>query len=463
MTETRTETIITSIETLIANRALQEGERLPSIRGFARKMGVSPSTVAEAYDRMVAEGQIYARRGSGFYVSNNLEPVSLSNLGPVLDREIDPFWVSRQSLDADETSLKPGCGWLPADQMPVEVMKRALRKTGRSEEALFADYGSTRGSLNLRRYLSRKYVEEGLAVSSDQILLTSSGTQAVDLVCRFLLQAGDTVLVDDPCYFNFQALLRAHKVSVKSVPMRPDGPDITLFEAALKTHKPKLYITNSAIHNPTGASLSPQVAHRLLNLAEAHSLVIIEDEIFADFEEETSLRLAVLDGLDRVIRIGSFSKTLSASVRCGHIAAKPDWIEALIDLQVATNFGGPSPLATELIYNAISDAGYRRHLSSLGQNLARQRREVAGRLEGLGIKPWLMPRGGFYLWCALPEGICSADLARLALEENVILAPGNVFSVTQSLSQFMRFNTSQMMSPELYEILEKSLKKFSSI
>ena len=461
MPETRAEKIVTSIETLISSRVLQEGERLPSIRGYAGKMKVSPSTVAEAYDRLVAEGRIYARRGSGFYVSNHIEPVPLTHLGPELDREIDPFWVSRQSLDADERSLKPGCGWLPANQMPVEVMKRALRKTGRSEEALFADYGSTQGSTNLRRSLSRRYIEEGLSVSPEQILLTSSGTQAVDLVCRFLLQAGDTVLVDDPCYFNFQALLRAHKVSLISVPMGPEGPDVTLFEKALKTYKPKLYITNSAIHNPTGASLSPKVAHRLLNLAETHNLVIIEDDIFADFEEDPSLRLAVLDGLDRVIRIGSFSKTLSASVRCGHIAAKAGWIDALIDLQVATSFGGPSPLATELIYNAISDSGYRRHLGSLRQSLARQRREVADRLADLAIKPWLMPRGGFYLWCRLPEGICSADLARLALEENVILAPGNVFSVSRNVSHFMRFNTSQMKAPKLYEMLERNLKKFS--
>ncbi|KAK0358211.1 hypothetical protein LTR94_036368, partial [Friedmanniomyces endolithicus] len=95
--------------------------------------------------------------------------------------------------------------------------------------------------------------------------------------------------------------------------------------------------------------MSPQTAHRLLSAAAVHNLMIVEDDIFADFEPSPSPRLAVLDGLDRVIRIGSFSKTLSASVRCGYIAARADWIEGLIDLQVATSFGGPSPVATELI------------------------------------------------------------------------------------------------------------------
>ncbi|MFX8414298.1 aminotransferase class I/II-fold pyridoxal phosphate-dependent enzyme, partial [Acinetobacter baumannii] len=87
-------------------------------------------------------------------------------------------------------------------------------------------------------------------------------------------------------------------------------------------HRPKLYVTNSALHNPTGATLSMQTAHRLLVLAASHDLTIVEDDIFADFEPEPSPKLANLDGLHRVIRIGSFSKTLSASFRCGYIAAR---------------------------------------------------------------------------------------------------------------------------------------------
>ena len=108
---------------------------------------------------------------------------------------------------------------------------------------------------------------KGIEASPDQILLTGSGTQAIDLICRFLLRPGDTVLVDDPCYFNFQALLRAHRVKIVGVPYTPTGPDIAAFEAALPRDRPRLYITNSALHNPTGATLSPQTAHRLLSAA----------------------------------------------------------------------------------------------------------------------------------------------------------------------------------------------------
>jgi DNA-binding transcriptional MocR family regulator len=381
----------------------------------------------------------------------------LARAGPVRERAIDPFWVSRQSLDSDPAVTKPGCGWLPAEFMPNDALRRALRALARTEEPLFAYYGSTRGSANLRNILLRRFAEEGLAAGPDQLLLTSSGTQAIDLICRFLLRPGDTVLLDDPCYFNFQALLRAHQVRIVSVPYTAAGPDIAAFGAVLAAERPRLYITNSALHNPTGATLSPQTAYTLLSKAAAFDLTIVEDDIFADFEPEPSPRYAVLDGLNRVIRIGSFSKTLSASIRCGYVAARADWIEGLADLQVATNFGGPSPFGAELIASVLIGGGYRKHMQDLRLRLARARRQTAARLQSLGIEPWLMPRGGFQLWCRLPGDCDSADLARAALEDGIVLAPGNVFSVSRTAGSFMRFNVLQSNDPRVLAVIRRGI------
>ncbi|GLR90098.1 transcriptional regulator [Bradyrhizobium iriomotense] len=454
----RTTDVMSAIRAKVAGRALGPGDRLPSIRKLAATMAVSPSTVVEAYDRLAAEGLIRARRGSGFYVAaTTMPPLALADVEPRRDRAVDPFWVSRQSLDADAAVLKPGCGWLPADWMPEAALRRAFRALARSDDSLLADYGSTRGSLALRRYLLARFAEDGVEASIDQLLLTGSGTQATDLVCRFLLRPGDTVLVDDPCYFNFRALLRAHQVKIVGVPYTPSGPDVARFEKILAAERPRLYITNSALHNPTGATLSLQTAHRVLRAAAAHELAIIEDDIFADLEPERSPRLAALDGLTNVIRIGSFSKTLSASVRCGYIAARPDWIEHLVDLQVATSFGGPSPVATEVIANVLAGGGYRKHMDELRQKLARTRRDLGRKLAALGLEPWLMPRGGFFLWCRLPDGLDSTDVARAALAEDVVLAPGNVFSVSQTASSFLRFNVAQSTEPRMWDMMRRAL------
>ena len=456
---TRTEALMNAVRTKIANRALGPGDRLPSVRRFAETMGVSPSTVVEAYDRLEAEGVIRARRGSGFYVTGaDLPPMALAEMGPSRERDVDPFWVSRQSLDADPSVLKPGCGWLPADWMPNAALRRGLRALGRANDTLLSDYGSTRGSLALRRLLLSRFVDEGITANADQVILTASGTQAIDLICRLLLRPGDSVLVDDPCYFNFQALLRAHQVRIVGVPMTPTGPDTSAFEQALSAENPRLYITNSALHNPTGASISAQTAHRVVSAAAARGLTIVEDDIFADFEPTLSPRLATLDGLNRVIRIGSFSKTLSASVRCGYIAARADWIEGLVDLQVATSFGGPSPVATELIAGVLAGGSYRKHMDEVRQRLTRARKEAMDRLAPLGLVPWIIPRGGFYLWCRLPDGHDAAVIARRCMEEKMVLAPGNVFSASQSATSFLRFNVAQLTDERIFTVLKRAME-----
>ncbi|MDI7862299.1 PLP-dependent aminotransferase family protein [Rhizobiaceae bacterium n13] len=448
--------VMEAVRRRITSRTLAPGEKLPSIRRFAETMRVSKSTVVEAFERLVASGVIRSRPGSGFYVAGHTLPLALKEIGPRLDREIDPLWVSRQSLEASPAMLIPGCGWLPADWMPQAGLRRALRTLSRADDAVLADYDSPRGNLDLRRLLARRMADHHIEAGADQIILTESGTQAIDLLCRFLLEPGDTVLVDDPCYFNFHALLRAHRAKVVGVPYTPAGPDVALFAEALAEHAPRLYITNSALHNPTGATLSPVTAHRILKLAEQHGLTIIEDDIFVDFEHDPAPRLAAFDGLERVIHIGSFSKSLSAAVRCGYIAARSDWIEQLVDLKIAASFGS-GRLSAELVLSTLRDGSYRRHMQDLRERLSRAMSQTSERLKAIGIVPWIDPGAGIFLWCRLPEGLDAATIAREALSDGIILAPGNVFSASQGAGGFLRFNVAQSADPRIFAMLEKSL------
>lgn len=454
---TRVDMVMATIRQRIAGRSLTPGARLPSIRKFASTLKVSPSTVVDAYERLVIEGAIHSRPGSGFYVANQAAPFSLAEIGPKVDRAVDPFWVSRQSLEASDAVLKPGCGWLPASWLPEEGIRKALRSLSRAEGPVLADYGSPLGLPALRQLIARRMAEKSIECSPDQIVLTESGTQALDLLCRLLLEPGDTVLVDDPCYFNFQALLRAHRAKLVSVPYTRSGPDIPLLEKTLAEHRPRLYITNSAIHNPTGAVLSPVVAHKVLKLADQFGLTIIEDDLFADFERVPAPRLAAFDGLDRVISIGSFSKTISASARCGFVAARREWIEGLIDLKIATSFGG-GRLTAELVLAVLADGSYRKHMEALRNRLAAAMSSVAGKLKAMGIEPWILPDAGMLLWCLLPDGIDAGVLARAAVAEDVVLAPGNVFSVSQTAGSFMRFNVSQSLDERVFDVLRRCLK-----
>jgi DNA-binding transcriptional MocR family regulator len=458
MTQRRTRivAVMAEVRSKIASRAYPRGARLPSVRAQAASMGLSISTVVEAYDRLAAEGSISARQGAGFFVSGPVPPLVLSEIGPQLDREVDPLWVSRQSLETDADTLKPGCGWLPASWMYEAGMRRALRTTARASVSILTDYATPRGLIELRQVLSRRIAAKGIEVPPEKIMLMDSGTQAIDLICRFFLKAGDTVLVDDPCYFNFRAVLRAQRINIVGVPMTPTGPDIAAFQNALQEHSPRLYLTNSGIHNPTGARLSSVVAHRLLKLADSADLIIVEDDVFHDFENSPATRLAAFDGLSRVIHIGSFSKTISASLRCGYIAAREDWIEALLDLKVATTFGS-SQLAAAVLHAALTDSSYRKHMEAVRIRLGKAMDKTISRLIATGITPWIVPESGIFVWCQLPGGANAADIARTCLRDGIVLAPGNAFSQSPTAGSFLRFNAAQSQDDKIFDVLTKAL------
>ncbi|CAG9231380.1 DNA-binding transcriptional MocR family regulator [Paraburkholderia tropica] len=456
---TRVEQVMRIVRERIASRALAAGARVPSIRTMSEQSGVSKSTVVEAYERLVAEGALVARRGSGFFVAGaggmavpGVQPQ------PRLDREIDPLWLTRQSLETDARALRPGCGWLPASWLPQDAVRRALRAIARDPRAQLTDYATPLGQPALRQHLSWRLAQHGIGAEPGQIVLTDGGSQALDLLCRFLLQPGDTVLVDDPCYFNFQAMLRVHGAKVVGVPYTPTGPDPAAFERVLAEHRPRLYVTNSAIHNPTGATLAPAVAHRVLKLAEEHGLTIIEDDIFADFETDPAPRLAAFDGLARVIAIGSFSKTMTAAARCGYIAARADWIEPLVDLKLAVSFGN-GELTADLVQRLLVDGTYRRYLEGLRARLADAMGDTLRRLAAAGLTAWTRPQAGMLLWARLPDGLDAAQVAREALADGVVLAPGNVFSVSRGAGEYLRFNASQCNRPKVYETLQRAMER----
>ena len=166
--------VMAEIRRRIAGRELVPGSRLPSVRAFAKTMHVSASTVVEAYERLrTAEGLIRSRPGSGFYVSSPLAPLALSEIGPKLDRAIDPLWVYRQSLEDSPELLKPGCGWLPPSWMPETAIRKALRTISRGEERVLTEAMERRSDC---RSEAASFAPHGRArqpAVPDQIILTN--------------------------------------------------------------------------------------------------------------------------------------------------------------------------------------------------------------------------------------------------------------------------------------------------
>ena len=456
---TRVAAVMADIRGRIASRRLAPGARLPSVRDLAETMGVSKSTVVDAYERLVAEGAIASRRGSGFYVAGATRPLSLQSLRPDLDRAIDPLWMTRQNLTCGPEVLKPGWGLLPDSYMPDPALQKALREVARDPDGGGRlHYSSPLGLAPLREQIALHLAARGVTAEPDAVMLTDSASQGLDLLLRFFTEPGETVLVDDPCYFNFLALLLSHRANVVGVPFGTDGVDVEALERAMSAHRPRVYLTTAGPQNPTGATASAAVAHRVLSLAERYDVVVIEDDCFADLEMEPSPRLAAADGLERVVQVGGFSKTISSGVRCGFVVARPDWIEGLIDLKLSTCHSS-AHLAAVLMHRVLSGGTYKRHVEALRGKLARDRALTLARLRACGLTSRVEPRAGMYVWARLPGGLDAATVARLALAEDVLFAPGNVFSTSRAATSDLRFNVAACADPRVFEVLMRAMER----
>ncbi|MBF7684244.1 PLP-dependent aminotransferase family protein [Acinetobacter sp. B10A] len=452
--KTKINQVIQFISEKIKTYEILPGSKLPSLRVLAKQLNLSVSTVLEAYERMLADGQLEVRHGSGYFVKNT-SYIAINHSTTFEHIESDPFWVAHQSLMATKECLTPSCGWLPLDWLPESHIKKSLKELSQSSSELLLSYSSVLGYTPLRKLLSKKSNDLGAFTHHDHILLTDSATQALDMICRVWLKAGDTVLVDDPCYFNFFSLMNLHGIHVISIPFTQHGPDVEQFLRAMK-QSPKMYITSSGVHNPTGASINIGTAHKVLKIAEEHHMLIVEDDVYCDFERVPAPRYALLSNFEHVIQIGSFSKSLSASFRCGYIIAKPEHIAVLAKIKIASNFNN-SQLNAVLVHHILKDVQYRRHLEAMQHRLSYAKTHTVQQLKLLGIEPWIIPKAGMFLWCKLPTHISAHVLAKQCRDDGLILVTGCVFSQSDNADQFIRFNVSHCLDQRVFDILKKNM------
>lgn len=450
------EQIVQAVRHQVDDRILRPGMRLPPIRKLAEAQQVSRFTVVEAYDRLVALGYLQSRRGSGFYIAPQRMPASRKPAPVLADQAVDVAWLMRQALDDSPDMLKASAGWLPPEWLDQDGLRRHLRALGRRADARVTSYGTPQGYLPLRQQLQIRLAEFGIGAPPEQILLTHGATQALDIVARHLVKPGDTVFVDDPGYFNFFGNLRLIGAKLVGVPRGIEGPDIEALEALLQSHKPKVFFTHSVLHNPTGANLAPSAAFRLLQLASKHDFLVIEDDTYADMQPNNATRLANLDQLDRVIYVGSFSKTLSGSLRAGFIAARPDLLNQFTDVKTLTAVT-TSELTEQLIYQMLTEGHYRKYVDRLYGRLEAATSRTLRLLERLGMEVFHEPKSGVFIWARAPQVEDSAPLASKAAGSRIMLAPGKVFRPQMQASPWLRFNAAFSDDPRLERFLGDTL------
>ncbi|MBI1889196.1 MAG: PLP-dependent aminotransferase family protein [Burkholderiales bacterium] len=453
------EQIVRLVTAKIDDKLLRGGMRMPSIRQFADTYKVSRFTVVEAYDRLVAAGYLESRRGSGFYVRERM-PLRLARQDAAPEAsQLDVVWLVRNMFQQLPPQKMPGSGLLPPDWLDADLVANALRAVGRQNQNLL-QYGTPQGFLPLRQQLQLKLAELEIAATPEQFVTTAGVTQALDLVARHFVQPGDTIFVDDPAWFLMFGSFAALGAKLVGIPRLADGPDVEKLADLAALHKPKLYVINSVLHNPTSASLSMAKAFQVLKIAEQFDFTIVEDDIYCDMHpgssRQAATRITALDQLRRVIYLGGFSKTLAANLRVGFIAASPELARQLSDRKMLSTLT-TSEIGERVVYRVLSEGHYRKHLDRLRGRLDRAREKTLRQLEKAGIAAEGTAPAGMFVWA---DAACDTNiLTERAMAEGFLLAPGSLFSPRQLPSTRMRLNVATMADPGIWRFLDKHVGK----
>jgi DNA-binding transcriptional MocR family regulator len=210
-------------------------------------------------------------------------------------------------------------------------------------------------------------------------------------------------------------------------------------------------------HNPTGTTVAPHVAFRLLQLAREYNLTIIEDDIFADFQNETTDRLATLDQFEHVIYIGGLSKTLSSSLRIGYTIASHAIIKDLADIKMLTSVGG-SRFAEAVAVAMLERGMYRKHIERLRRRMGESLGASVQMLEGAGWEVFEKPLGGNLIWARVPHIDDSRVLAECGAPLGVTVAPGHYFRPNAETSPWIRINAAYTQDPRALAFFEAAAK-----
>jgi DNA-binding transcriptional MocR family regulator len=450
------EQVASGIERLIENGNLRFGMRLPSVRQFALEHDVSNSTVVDAYERLVAKGLVVARRGAGFFIDKRESSPSPARGFMLPSPVIDSDWLLSEVFADDRVPIKSGCGWLPGKWLAGEGLRQAERQLVRAPDSQQVGYGHPYGYAPLRETIAKSLDRWSLDVAADQVITTHGATQALDIILRTMVKPGDTVLIEDPGYCNLIAMLKLAHVNIVGVPRIPGGIDIDALDELARQHKPTVFFTNPTLQNPTGTSYTPACAMRLLQLAERHGFWVVEDDLYREIASPTDPMLAALDGLQRVIYVSGFSKTIAPSLRLGYLVCDPALARKFAHTKMLLTLTS-SEVTERLVHLVLTEGHHRRHVERLSASLLEAQARLNGQLESASLIPFAAPRGGMFTWAALDRpglGLSAREIADRALLKGIWLAPGEFFFLSTPDRPWFRFNAAYSDVPELIEFFQ---------
>ncbi len=362
------------------------------------------------------------------------------------------------ALTAREDVISFSGGLPDTSTFPPGFFTELMGRVAAESCAKALQYGPTEGLDSVRERISEVMAAEGMSVDPDAILPTSGGQQAIDLVCKILLNPGDVVIAEAPTYPGAVPTFCSYQADVIQVTMDRDGMLIDELEQTLarldrEGRRPKFIYTIPNFHNPGGVTMSLERRQRLLQIAGERELLILEDNPYGllRYEGEPLPSLYSLDD-EFVLYAGTFSKILSAGVRIGWLVAPPPVLAKLV-LGKGSSDLCSSSISQYFIAEYFASVPWLDYVRSLTE-LYRRRRDAM--LDSLAEHlpreaSWTHPQGGLFLWATLPDYIDTTDLLARAIEQRIAFVPGRAAYVDGRGGSSMRLNFSGVTEDEIRE------------
>ncbi|MBE3068040.1 MAG: PLP-dependent aminotransferase family protein [Chloroflexi bacterium] len=359
-------------------------------------------------------------------------------------------------------------GGLPStESFPAKTLAQVTHEVSMQASAAALQYGPTEGLDETKRNIIKVMAAENTLADIDNIIVTTGGQQAIDLVCRILIDPGDPVIAEAPTYPGAITSLCSFEANVTQIPLDNDGMRTDLLrteiERLLKAGtKPKFIYTIPDFHNPAGVSLSLKRRLEMVAMAREYELIILEDNPYGQlrFEGEQLPTLYSLDDDNNVIYISTFSKIISPGIRLGWLVA-PTPILQKVNLGKQAADLCPSTLAQMIVNQYFHDARWQDYVEKVTAVYHGRRDAMLAALEE-HFPPeatWTHPEGGFYVWATLPQYLDTADLLALAIEEQkVAFVPGSGAWIDGSGKHHMRLSFSGVSEEKIAEGIKRLAK-----
>jgi len=417
----------------IRDGRLQAGHRLPSTRDLARDLSVSRSVAQAAYDQLHAEGWIEGRTGAGTFVTD------VAPLQPAVRRKA----ARRADPDEHLLTLRPGIPYIGPH--PDPGWRRAWREV--STQAPPPGYDEAAGLPALREALAEHVGRvRGIACGPENLLITNGTVHGLRLLLAVTRQPGDRIAVEDPGYVNAVVAARDHRLDIVDVPVDEDGLQVS----ALTDDVTAAYVTPSHQY-PLGGRLPVARRNELIRWARRTGAMLIEDDYDSEFRYDVAPlpALAQLD-LDRVVHLGTLSKTLSPSLRLGWLVASDRMVEQLADFRAESGDWPGWPMQAALL--AMLRDGYLDQAVRRGRRLYAERRTHTCTV----LAPFGQIIGqdaGLHITLLLPDGVDDFQLAAAARAAGVVVAPLSEYRRTTPGPSGLVIGYATPSTPDLHKAL----------